>query len=545
MSTDHQRLLEQILAESQATLRRAEATKTSSAAPRQTTHRDQMKVLSNLQKKTSEWASLGQLLTDIGRTGLEKVAFEELHGMDDHVEVIPLSGREDFDGGEKVMPVSPEAQPLSIDQANLSSLDHPARDSDGAPMPVRTHVLGKDPYHAAAHEVSEVGEGVTKESQIRVAKVFAKLSAGRRLSDPQGTRKICSRMGVGTPVDAIRMFKRSAARWGCSLDQVFRVLDIANPSRLDMLYKASEATIQSGDPSDQIEQCKKATMAIVKADQSLPTAAEVIEVTGCSALAANAAIQEVAEFIAAVNGEVMSSDAAAMGAAPPMPPAMGPADLGMPPQEAVMPPPPMPPPAPPMPMDPAAAGGAPPPMPMEDPAAMGAPPPGMQVQSSAAPLEDRIWGALMAMKLSGEDYGIGDFSDDPTNPNKHKPPTGDGHDQVAQSIPDHGSEVVDAVADSAMEMPQGDEGHLEGMFDNYRHRKTRYTISVDEDSSVSPESIAGLSYEEAQTKLLNITENADADAGGVPSPTPSKTSTAYRTPGLEDLRASLLGLAGS
>jgi len=538
---NHRDLLHSLYAEAEAAKSQREQRTKVSAAPANSTQKtsaQRVAFLNRLQSKTSQWADMGRLLSDIARSGIEKVAFEELHGMDDAVGTIPLEGRESFDGGEKVMPVSPEAEPMSLDPGNLSSLDHPATDADGAPVAVRTHALGKDPYHAAAHEVSEVGEAVTKESQEKARRFFAKLSYGRELVDPVTHRNVCRAMGVGTPIEALRMFKRSGARWGCGLDGVIRNLDMLDTTRLEMLYKVSEAVIQDGNPADQIEKCKQATMALVKSEQTLPTAAEVMEVTGCSALAANAAIQEVAEFIAAVNGEVMSADAAAMGAAPPpMPPAMGPADMGMPPQEQVMPPAPMPPPAPPAPpappMDPAMMSGAPP---MNPAAAGGPPPPGMEVQSGS--LEDRIWATLM--KQSGEDWGIGDFSDDPENRNKEKLPTGDGHDQAAVPVRDEGNAMTQTVADSAMEMPTGDEDHLEGMFDSYRDRKTKFTFTTDGDSDVSPSDIAGLNYGEAQVHRASRTINVDRDLGGDPDPSPTKTAGAI--PDLMDLRNSLLSL---
>jgi hypothetical protein len=216
---------------------------------------------------------------------------------------------------------------LSLDQGNLDSIRGPV--VNGGPMPT---VEGPDNTYAAL--ASEAANAVTKES---AARVLRKLSNGRKFSNNRAAYAAAKRLNIHDSSTALFILTKSASVRGKSMTDFLEGMDLRNHNRANyfremavsqtsnLLRKYAEAGIigPMGVGMDgaiqqvetEITRAKDAVEALVRSDQTLPTSNVVMQVAEVSAPAANAALTEVAEFIAAVGGQVVSPEQAAAMAA--------------------------------------------------------------------------------------------------------------------------------------------------------------------------------------------------------------------------------------
>ena len=216
---------------------------------------------------------------------------------------------------------------------------------------------------------------------------------------------VAESMDVISPDDALAVFQKTAARYGVDPLTYAAEMDLGHPTFVTTLRSYALTKVSSDD----IAKAKDAVQAIVKAKGELPSAVDISQAANVSPLAANVAIHETAELIAAVGGEVASADV------PMVPDAMGgPEMMGAGP----VPPAPLPPQDPnmmgPPPMDPNMMGA--PPMDPQDPNMMGPPPqdPNMMPPQGMQAQADWDDEALerMIMKLAS-DMAVSDPTDIP------------------------------------------------------------------------------------------------------------------------------------
>lgn len=291
-----------------------------------------------------------------------------------------------------------EFAPQPMDQGNLSTLS-PNTDMTGANGNVVPTV--NPSLTVTAEAPNNVEESINdKTSAAKFVQYYRRKLDGKEVISSAGAGALALRMGVRTPTDAHRVFVKTAARLSNVAQQPVSVNfavschDVGNPFRLSSMKKIAMMELGGERAISEIAEAQRAAADIVKAQGVLPTATEVKDVTGVSDAAANVAIQQTAELIAAVGGQVISPEAAAMQSAPsPTPVPLG-AGGAAPPAGMMPGAPMMPPAAAPLPAGPPIAdpmmGGA-PPMPPDpnamppDPNAMAAAPPAPPAPPEAPP----------------------------------------------------------------------------------------------------------------------------------------------------------------
>ena len=395
-------LFAEAMAAAEARLRGPKHAKTSSAAPAAAPE-DSARV------KLSEFAEdawrVGELLHEVGTRGIENLAFRK----------VSKSG-----GGQmpRTNPDSPNNQPSLRSPSSLPDAPNPAPEdskrgvqtysddvsdtsSPGTVSDRGGDAPDKEPAVNKKGQVPEVvpGKGATTDKNTgptvsmksssdprALAHFFQTISGGKFSSAGTMEDKVAYLHSLGRPtLDSVAdVFVKTAARY--QRDPVTLWRDLADLPSPDKTAVLREFCMQhgryktSGDLDSDISKAKKAVEGIVKATGELPEAGEISEAAAVHPTAANLAIYEVAELIAAVGGEVASA-AAPMGDGGPAPEAAG---VPAPPAGAM--------PGAPMGGDPM-GGGAPPmgPPPGGDPMGGGAPPmgpppggdPGMVAQASA------------------------------------------------------------------------------------------------------------------------------------------------------------------
>lgn len=265
------------------------------------------------------------------------------------------------------------------------------------------------------------------------AHVIASLMRDKELVDSGAAWNALSRMNIHSADDARYVLKQSAIRYGYQGQDegalVGNMISGMHLGNLEMpeLWRAAlytEKRSQPGaNPEGEIGKAKEVVEGVVKATAELPTADQVAQAAGVSTTAANVAIYDTGELIAAVGGQVAAPGQAMQAAPAPVPPGMMPPGAGgMPIPMGGAPGAPMPAP----PMDPNAMGGA-PAAPPAAPAAPPAPAPagGMPVQSSATPVHPRrLFDAIAAVNR----YGHFKLSEEPTIDVKDEPLLGGRQD---------------------------------------------------------------------------------------------------------------------
>jgi hypothetical protein len=269
--------------------------------------------------------------------------------------------------------------PQPMDQGNLKSIS-PNTDMTGANGNVVPTV--NPSLTVTTDAANNVEESINdKTSAAKFVEYYRRKLDGKEVISSANAGVMALRMGVRTPADAHRIFVKTAARLSNVAQQPVSVNfaigchDIGNPSRLSSMQKIAQMELGGERAMSEIAEAQRAAADIVKAQGVLPTATEVKDVTGVSDAAANVAIQQTAELIAAVGGQVISPEAAAMQSSPsPTPAALGAG--GAAPPAGMMPG---------SPMMPAGAVPMPAGPPMSDPM-MGAPPTDPMMGAPPAPM---------------------------------------------------------------------------------------------------------------------------------------------------------------
>lgn len=363
---------------------RAATTEKTSSAKTESSFRDKMSAVSQRNEKLS---SLGGYLRLLGEVGFESVAMRKLSedGGDDSAQDmdtatnrngLPLPEAastitESLVAGENV-PNPGEAGPVV---ATLSrGGDRPDNLTDPA-NPATTDAGGED----SQPEVGFHGDNADLSTAPEPGSVIDNLS---KSSWPTDLKAILNTFGLKNNVEALEVLKNSAVirrmptneflkRSGLvgagakassvlrkSLDQQ-RMLIAQGQIKSSSWGLLGELPLKmsASDVESEIAAAKRIIEAAVKSTKTLPEAAEVSQVAQVSPTAANIALQEVAELIAAAGGTVASAmGSAAAGAPMPAavgapPPPMG-AVPGMPMAAPMGGPAPVPPAAPGMPMPP-------------------------------------------------------------------------------------------------------------------------------------------------------------------------------------------------
>jgi len=288
--------------------------------------------------------SLASYLQGVGSTGFEKVAMD------------PLGGEVRATGTIlKEMLRGKEPSPGTI-----------ARKSINGTNPVK--LTGGDPVIGGASlpPTSRKEKGSLSEKQSYASLALRSLLGNRitKLSSTSTPLQVLHHFGLRGPIDAVELFKNSAAYLGMSLPEYLRGAELHTDKsvllRRYALNKMSESHVDN-----QVNEAGRVVRAIVKETKTLPEASEVAETANVSPIAANIAIMETAEIIAATGGSVGATGGSTSPAgAIPSPAVVG----GGPPQPISPAPPMMPPEATPPPM------GPPPPGPPMEPPPMGPPP---------------------------------------------------------------------------------------------------------------------------------------------------------------------------
>ena len=269
------------------------------------------------------------------------------------------------------------SQPM--DQGNLKSIS-PNTDMTGANGNLVPTV--NPSLTVTADAPNNVEESINdKTSAAKFVEYYRRKLDGKEVISSANAGVMALRMGVRTPADAHRIFVKTAARLSnvaqqhVSVNFAIGCHDVGNPFRLSSMQKIAQMELGGERAISEIAEAQRAAADIVKAQGVLPTATEVKDVTGVSDAAANVAIQQTAELIAAVGGQVISPEAAAMQSAPsPTPAALGAG--GAAPTAGMMPG---------SPMMPAAAAPMPAGPPMNDPM-MGVPPADPMMGAPPAPM---------------------------------------------------------------------------------------------------------------------------------------------------------------
>lgn len=381
-----------------------ERDKTSSAAQAQD---PEMVKLAQVRERAEDAIRLSVILENLGSMGIENLSFEKLSG-----EGIPLQ----HETGDK--PLSSYPKKAVVPDSKKAVGDtyiEPAGDASPAPTQSIAHdnsAANPPPKEGQKSGASGGGSkdlstppppATVKGKTSEVLSTLKRLRGGKYLSaDAEARQKVSAalvRMGINSPEAALNVFVKSASANRMSLETYcYRHLEINHRDKSRLLWNFAKT---SGNVDAEVSEAKRVVEGIVKGTGTLPDAASIAEAAGVNEIAANIALYETAELIAATGGEVAGAGMPG-GEGPPVP-----EEAGMVPG------------GPPMPAGPpaGAAAGAPmppmPPMPAPpmDPAMMGPPPGargGMVAQASVgtsklsgASLADAI--RLVAMsKLSGD-----------------------------------------------------------------------------------------------------------------------------------------------
>lgn len=398
-----------------AGLQKAASADTSSASTR---------LIREAQLAATRLRSVGTTQLDLLSGGVMKVAGEEI-SFDTYGASISQPSTEASGAGTPSTPkdtaqAPSPMQPSTNEKGNPVVYATPTGDG-GTPPKVTDTRLPTPTGEPVSPEILSPGDTATDTSHPehpavegqdpmpKAASVLRKMSGGRELLGPDaqvraGFARVHDRFGIHSPEAALAVFQKTAQRLGVSVSVISEdLLKLSDGSYIRNLWKAAELNGLDAE-GDEISEARRVVDAAIKARQELPTSSEVSDVANTSPLAADIAIAEAAELIAATGGTVSAPGANAM--AMEVPPAMG----GNVPAPGA----PMPPAAPPMdpamaapPMDPAMAQGGAPPM---DPS-MAAPPmdPAMAGPPGAAPpvppeqkVASALQRAVLLMKQAGE-----------------------------------------------------------------------------------------------------------------------------------------------
>jgi hypothetical protein len=210
--------------------------------------------------------------------------------------------------------------PQPMDQGNLSSIS-PGTEMTGANGNIVPTV--NPSLTVTVDDANRVEESINdKTSSAQFVPFYRNKLNGKEVISSAGAGSLALRMGIRTPADAHRVFVKTAsrlanvARQHVSVNYAVGMHDVGNPNRMAAMQKIAMMELGSERAISEIAEAQRAAADIVKAQGVLPTATEVKDVTGVSDAAANVAIQQTAELIAAVGGQVISPEAAAMGASP-------------------------------------------------------------------------------------------------------------------------------------------------------------------------------------------------------------------------------------
>jgi hypothetical protein len=334
-----------------------------------------------------------RLLRSLGHFGVEKVAMEE---QDIFEHTLHSSGAGTIESPADISSATEVTQPApggenelkivehkkvdavtgpGLDQGNMETL-RSAPLTEGGQGPLQTMDLGD------ASPGDHNQDDVLSQPKTSQAKLEAILNGAEYLGTAEEAQAIRTATGIDSADAAVEFFKRSAAHWGMTNAEFLNLVEIGSAEKTQLLEKV--AMMVEGSTMDDISVAKDVTEQIVKAKQELPTGSEVAEIANVGPKAANVAIKQVADLVAAVNGTVMAPGQAAAAAMDPMAMGAAPPPMGAAPGGEMAPPPPVPSPEPmpaapaPPPAAPAAAAPAP-------AAAAPAPPPeeGMEVAASA------------------------------------------------------------------------------------------------------------------------------------------------------------------
>ena len=357
--------------------------------------------LSAAKKLCEDAKAFGQLLQNLGEIGFESMAMRKVSGS------IPSTPQYSEAAPKKATKAEHTVPGPTDSTAHVGGMQPDTAQAERGGSRPDTLVDGADTSTMASGEPNSEGkmdagadgggdknlsDGSDNQRLENLAKASSAAQKLRILSGnkfvpgltKESAQQVLSRFGIGTPEAALGVLERTAARRKTSSSALFMSRwGLNDPEKKELLYafaRTQPAYRQktSGLESDVVT-AKSAVESLVKATGELPEAAQIAEAAQVDPVAANIAIYEVAELIAATGGQVGSAGAPPDSGAPANP------DAGAVPGGA----PPMPP-GPPMgpPMDPSMMGGAPP----MDPSMMGgappmppggAPPPGMMGMASA------------------------------------------------------------------------------------------------------------------------------------------------------------------
>ena len=439
-----------------------------------------MSKASQVYERNKDVEAIGQVLTQAGLTGLDKLASSStgagsspggsVGGGDS---TIPLTqefadvGKSTTDGlkdpvaehtlknqllegegptaGEYSDPVLTRSarggEGHQLDQGDLST----AESTSGGVVVNFPGTTGKDLSSDKGDNDLTIND-TNKTAGVKVSEILNGLTPDKELVDPANAIRALRQMNIHSPNDAFFVLKRSAINYGIrGRNDVELVQNFAKAASLNDIHGADawwELLLRSKhsaeEAKNEVAAAKEVVEGVVKATGELPTAEQVAQAANVSPVAANVATYEIAELVAATGGQVAAPGQAAAMAPAPIPPGM------MAPGPGAMPPPMGGAPGAPPPMDPSMMGGMPPGpggmppgpggMPPAAPPGAPAPPPpgGMPVQASIHPA--RLFDAIsrLAMmdlsKLSGTEPTIS-VTDEPqtggkSNDEKVVPPSG-------------------------------------------------------------------------------------------------------------------------
>lgn len=396
--------------------------KTSSApaAPKQKT---EIEKLSTVKARNEDLVRLGTMLSNLGDLRFERVAMAKMSAANGEEFEAPsretsapsqsAHGRQVADNASVGAPDETgdqssgqptitslqrgEGTPDRLsDKANKSVTDSPPTGADG-----RTHAAAMG---ASGKNLSDGSENVNLEqtwedaSKMSAAQMLQRLTRGKfvKNSSVAQQRRYLQSLGIHSSEQALQVLVKGSSRAGKSVQSFFRGLDLASRDKAQVMRDLSLEHPDSpyfGKRSESLQSdiatAGKAVEDVIKATGALPEAQEIAEAANVHPLAANIAIYEKAELIAATGGQVGSASAPA-GAAPvpeaagaPVPPAGAVAGAPMAPAGAPAG---------------AAPAGAPPMMAAPMPPMGAAPPGGGMVATASAHNNQKIAQRLAALR---------------------------------------------------------------------------------------------------------------------------------------------------
>lgn len=451
--------------------------------------------LSSIKSRNEDHARVGKILVALGQYGFEKVAMESLKLSEGNPSGWDTSGDP---GPPAAEPTESTANGAPAQAASAGSVTEQmasggsgssdpssnevtiARMSRGGPRPDNLVDMGNPSTTEANPESTEptvgfIGEPggkdladgsantnldnlASKESSAKLRTI----SGGKYIeSSARDQSAYLRRLGLKNSDDAFNVFVKTAAKKGKTLNAYLTGLELNSFDKKSLMREIALEKMSQGKLDGDISAAKNAVEAVVKATGTLPDASAVAQAAGVDPMAANIAIFETGELIAATGGQVA-------GAAGPTTAAPMSEDVGaMPPGAGQVEGAPMAPPAgTPPPVDPAMMQ---PPMPMGDPMAGGAAPPagappmppqdGMVAQASVGNVKladdqrARLRGLITRLVKNSASASLEGMS-------AEEPTAGSGVRSNSEGVLDPGPEVS---TDSALQLTPADRSMVDSV----------------------------------------------------------------------------------